>query len=488
VAGGAVMRWLTIGHSARHTAFMGVQIALATIVFALALVLAERHNHRFDLTPTKSFILSDEARRIAEGTHLPVRVTVFYNSQESGQRRLLEDLLQLFSDASSQISYRLLDLDRSPALAKKYGVSSFNTGVMEAGGQVYQLTSVDEEELANGLLKLTRRRHRTLCFVTGHGEHSPQDSGERTGYSEVAKALEKENSEIRILSTLPADGVPAACTVVILPGPKRDFLPGEADLLSRYLDSGGRVLLMIDPNAPESVVQFLARYDVRADNDLVVDERNRFYGADSFMPRVPIFDEGTFRKKLDTAAVFALARTVSPIEHTNNKRIKVLLIALTSPDSWARVGGGTVPEGTVRFRRETDKPGPLPVGLIVTDTPGGEGSKSSTSENAHEQSGALSAGKVGRMIVFGDSDFASNPYLNLLGNKDLFMSSVGVLTEDEELIAMRRKGLPRGSISPVYLTARQGRAIFWTAVVAEPTTFAALGILITWRRRRRGNR
>ena len=62
------------------------------------------------------------------------------------------------------------------------------------------------------------------------------------------------------------------------------------------------------------------------------------------------------------------------------------------------------------------------------------------------------------MIVFGDSDFASNLYLNLLGNKDLFMSSIGVLAEDEELIAMRHKGLPRGSLSPVYLTARQLRA------------------------------
>ncbi|MGD0946528.1 MAG: Gldg family protein [Candidatus Binatia bacterium] len=182
-----------------------------------------------------------------------------------------------------------------------------------------------------------RQQHRTLCFVAGHGEHSPQDSGERTGYSEVAKALEKENFEIPTLSTLPADGVPAECTVVILPGPTRNFLPGEADLLSRYLDSGGRVLLMIDPDAPESVVQFLAHHDVRAGNDLIADERNRFYGADSFMPRAPVFDEGTFRKSLDIAAVFALARTVTPIPDEGNKRIKVLLTALTSSDSWARV-------------------------------------------------------------------------------------------------------------------------------------------------------
>lgn len=467
---------------------MVLQIALAGVICAFLLIIAERHNHRFDLTPTKSFVLADEARRVAQGIHVPVRITVFYNSQEHGQRRQIEDLLQLFSDASPQISYRLLDLDRSPALAKKYGISSFNTGVMEAAQQLHPLSTVDEEEITNGLLKLTRGQQRVLCFITGHGEHSPQDAGERTGYSEVAKSLEKENFDIRTLGTLPSDGVPDECTVVILAGPTRGLLPGEADQLGRYLDSGGRVLVMVDPNAPDSVVQFLARYDVRAGNDLVVDERNRFYGADSFMPRVPIFDESTFRKNLDTAAVFALARTVTPIEDSRNARIKVLLIALTSPDSWARVDGGAVPDGSVRFRRETDKPGPLPVGLMVTDTPDGHGSAGTPSESAESPNDAPTAGKVGRMIVFGDSDFASNLYLNLLGNKDLFMSSIGVLTEDDELIAMRRKGLPHSSISPVFLTAWQGRLIFWIAVVAEPAGFMLLGMLIAWRRRRRGNR
>ena len=88
-------------------------------------------------------------------------------------------------------------------------------------------------------------------------------------------------------------------------------------------------MLMVDPGAPPSVVQFLARYGVRAGDDLVVDERNRFYGADSFMPRVPIFDEGTFRKNLDTAAVFSVARTVVPMED-EPPGWRVLLLALTS--------------------------------------------------------------------------------------------------------------------------------------------------------------
>jgi len=464
-----------LGHSARHAALLGIQVALAAALFALLLLLTERHNVRFDLTPTKSFVLSDEAERVARGVQVPVRITVFYNSQEHGQRRQTEDLLQLFNQASPNITYRLLDLDRSPALAKKYGISSFNTGVMETDAEVRELKGLDEEEITNGLLKLTRRGARTLCFVAGHGEHSPKDASDRTGYSEVAKALEKENFEIRTLDAVPADGVPADCTLIIIAGPTQNFLPGEADHLAQYLDRSGRVLLMIDPGAPPSVVQFLAQFDVRAGDDIVVDERNRFYGADSFMPRVPIFDEGTFQKNLDTAAVFSLARTVEPIDKPHGG-LTVLLVALTSPDSWARMGSDSVPEGQPKFRRETDKPGPLPVAVMVTDQ-----------HDAPAAMGATEASTTGRMIVFGDSDFASNLYLNLLGNKDLFMSSVGVLAEDEQLIAMRHKGLPRSSLSPVYLTARQGRFIFWTGVIAEPAAFALLGILITWRRRRRAS-
>ena len=454
----------------RQTALLALQVIMAAILFGLLLVLADGHNRRFDLTPTKSFELSDEARQVAQGLKVPIRITAFYNSQESEQRRQMADLLQLFHDASPRISYQLLDLDRSPALAKKYNISSFNTGVIETDGQLRELRSIDEEEITNGLLRLTRLEKRTLCFVTGHGEHSPKDAGDRSGYSEVAKALEREHFEVRTLDTVPSEGVPADCTMVLMAGPTRDLLPGEADHLSHYLERGGHLLVMVDPKAPDSVVQFLAQHDVRAGNDIVVDERNRFFGSDSFMPRVPIFDEGTFRKNLDTAAVFALARTVTPIAKEDSAS-RVLLLALTSAESWAHMDGSTIPEGKVQFRREVDKPGPLPVAVMVTTAPPGEG--------------ATKPGAGGRMIVFGDSDFASNLYLNLLGNKDLFMSSVGVLAEDQELIAVRRKGLPRSSLSPVSLTERQGRMIFLSAVILQPVGFALLGMLITWRRRRR---
>ena len=49
-------------------------------------------------------------------------------------------------------------------------------------------------------------------------------------------------------------------------------------------------------------------------------------------------------------------------------------------------------------------------------------------------------------MVFGDSDFATNFYLNLLGNKDLILSAIAVLAEDPALVAVRRKGMPSGTL------------------------------------------
>lgn len=458
----------------RHWVRLAIQVALAATLCGLITIWAERHNRRFDLTPTQSYVLSDAAATVAGGLKGPVRIIAFYNSQEPGQRRQMLDVLELFAAASPQITYRLADLDRSPALANKYGVSNFNSGVAESGNSVRLLRSIDEEEITGALLRLTRPETRTLCFVTGHGERQPQDISDRTGYSEVGKALQRESFEIRSIEFVAPEGGLGDCTVLIIAGPQRDFLDGEAVEIERYLDAGGRVMLLVEPQAPASVIDFLARNGVRAGNDLVVDERNRFYGADSFMPRVPIFDEGTFRKNLDTAAVFALARTMTPLDEAR-EGYRALLLAMTSPESYARIDGERISDEPVKFRRDVDKPGPLPVGVVVTGQPPTGG----------PESPPLPLSTRGQMIVFGDADFPSNLYLNLLGNKDLFMSSIGVLAEDPELVAVRRKGLPRSSLSPVSLTAEQGRLIFWVAVIVLPGICATLGTLITWRRQRR---
>ena len=465
------------GYGLRHAVILATQIALAAALFGLLLVSAERHNRRFDLTPSQAYVLSPGATRVAQGVQVPLRILAFYNSQDSDQRRQMDDILTLFADATPKLSYRLVDLDRSPALAKRYGVRSFGSGIMEIdGGEVRELRAIDEEEITNAILKLTRHKVRNLCFVTAHGERSPQDTDERRGYSLVGKAVEKEHFEVVTLDAVPIEDLAQKCTVIVLAGPKRELLDGEADSLTRFLQDGGRVLLLLDSDAAPSSIALARRHGVAVGDDVIVDERNRLYGADSYMARVPIFAKELFGSNLDTAAVFPVARSVEPAAETP-AGLAVLRIALSTDESYARVGATAPPDEEVHFRPEVDHPGPLTVGVLVASRESAPIPLDDTGTIDDSRRG------FGQMIVLGDADFASNLYLNVLGNKDLVLSCLGALAEDADLISVRRKSLPASSLSPIYLTADQGRTIFWIAVVILPGTFALLGILITWRRR-----
>jgi ABC-type uncharacterized transport system involved in gliding motility auxiliary subunit len=478
--------WLS--PSVRGALLLALQVALALVLFAVLELIAVRHNVRFDLTPTQAFVLSPSARQVAAEFDRPVRVTAFYSTQEEGQRREMLDLLEQFKSVAPALEFRLADLDRSPGLAKRYNVASYNSGVLEAEGRMLALRSIDEGEITHALLTLSRHRQRTLCFVTGHGERNPDSNDERSGYSEVAKALEGENFRIRALNTIPMQGVPEDCTVLILAGPSHDLLPGESEALERHLRAHGKVLVLVDPDAPRSVLDFLQHAGVQAGDNLIVDQSNRFIGADSFMPHVLRFRSETFRDGLQAPAVLALARTIRPFEVPAG--LRVTPIAATSPESWAFSGGK--PDEEPRFRPDLDQPGPLSVAVIVTYGKNGAPDREAeaSDEVAVTEEDLSAAGPTkGSMIVFGDSDFASNFYLNLLGNKDLFMSTVAVLAEDPALIAVRRKGLPRGTMSPISLTSRQARLVFWTAVIAVPLTFVLIGLgVVVYRRRQHGGR
>jgi gliding motility-associatede transport system auxiliary component len=454
----------------RGGAQLALQVGLAAALFVVLQLLVGRHNVRFDLTPTHAFALSATARQVAESIDKPVRITVFYNSQQGDQRRNTADLLDQFATAAPNLQYRLLDLDRSPALANKYGISSYNTGVVEMGDEVLPLRSIDEGEITSVLLSLSRTHPRGVCFVTGHGERDPQNADERSGYSELGKALERERFTVQSLRTVPADGVPPACTVVVLGGPSHDFAPGEADALRRYLDGGGRVLLLVDPDAPRSVLQFLAGFGIDARPDLIVDQQNRFVGADAFMPQVADFRTDIFRNRLTAPAVLSLARPIGRTE-TMPDGVQVISVARSGPDTWAMVNTAQPPDGEVRFRRDVDEVGPFSVGALATV-------KASQPNRP-----------AGQLMVFGDSDFASNFYLDLLGNRDLILSSIAYLAEDPTLVAVRRKGRPVGTLSPITLTAAQSRAIFWAAVLILPGVCLLVGGSMGLRRlRHRGGR
>ena len=84
------------------------------------------------------------------------------------------------------------------------------------------------------------------------------------------------------------------------------------------------------------------------------------------------------------------------------------------------------------------------------------------------------------VVVFGDSDFASNQLVDQLTNKDLLLNTIAWMVGEEDQLAVRSKG---GESQTLTLTIGQSLVVWLLSVLVAPGA-AMLGALLTWRMRR----
>jgi hypothetical protein len=139
-------------------------------------------------------------------------------------------------------------------------------------------------------------------------------------------------------------------------------------------------------------------------------------------------------------------------------------LAMTADSTWADVDR-RAPDGGPAFRPGRDRRGPLPIATFArVPVPGRDGTE-------------------GRLVVIGDSDFVTNLHLNVLGNRDLLLTTAELVARADALAAARPAGSPGGVFSPLTLTAREARLVFWGAVVAPSALFALAALAMARRRR-----
>jgi ABC-type uncharacterized transport system involved in gliding motility auxiliary subunit len=441
---------------ARPVVLLTVQIAVVAAILVCLVSLVHLHPWRLDLTPDRRFTLSPHTREVVQRIADDVRITVFYSSAASAVGREMADLLALYRDLQPRITVRHLDLDRSPGMAKRLGVSTYNTAVVEAGERREYVQLVTEEGVTAALLAVAGTPPVITYFVVGHGELDPRDSEERIGGSEAARALAAEGFLIRVLEG--AAEVPEDAGLVVLARPTRALGPAEVDALAAYVGRGGRVLVLADPGAPASVAGLVGRFGIELADDLVVDERGRLFGTDGLSARVAYVNQALVPRAPDVQALLPEAQSVRVVDAGG---VRADYLATTAEGTWADVDRRRA-EGAASFRPDRDRRGPLPVAALA-------------------RIGGPVAGE-GRLAVIGDADFATNLYLSVLGNRDLLLTVAGVVARDDALTAARPPAPPGGTFSPLTLTAREARLVFWGAVVAPVMLSAALAAVLARRR------
>jgi ABC-type uncharacterized transport system involved in gliding motility auxiliary subunit len=467
------------------------------LIFVIVLVLAilvlvnyflARHHHRFDFTQAKLHSLSDQSIKVLKNLKDEIRIKCFFREGNLSQSKM-ENLMKIYNYHSKKINYEFIDPDKNPGMVKRYDVTQDGTTIFESKDKESRITSSDEEDITNAIIKVSREKKKVIYFLEGHGEASIEDSEER-GYTQAKEELEKLAYDVKKLTLALSDTFPQDCSLLIIPGAKKHLLPDELATIRDYISRGGRVFFMVDPETAPGFKSFLAQYGIQLEDDLIVDTVSRLMGGDYFMPIVSEYEHHPITSKFRYATFFPFARSVNEAEK-KPEGISVNILAKTSSNSWSE---RQLEESQVTFNKDKDKQGPIPVAAVVTIKPKEEKEKGAEEEKAKPKKEkkevkakeeekikeAQNIKKEGRLAVFGDSDFASNHYFNYSGNGNFFLNTVNWLTEEADLISIQPK---TSSPRTIHMTATQGRMLFFVSLIILPLVVLVIGISV-WMRRR----
>ena len=468
---------------------VGVVIVLAIIVF-IQMILS-KYSTRIDLTETKKFSLASQTTQTLKGLKEDLLLQYLINPSAPSETQQAKDLMELYQHQSDKIKIEVIDPEKEPAKVKELAPVTLSAIYVRKGEQHEKVSPVDENNLTNAIMKLVKGEQRAIYFTTGHDEHPFADDNDRDGLSGMKKLLEEEGYQVKDLQLASQETIPQDAVAVVIAGPQRPFFETEFQTLDNYLKFGGRLLLMLDPENQSGLDKvFNEKYGIVFGNNYIIDNNPlmRIFGSGNALSPIasdleahPIVD--AFQSGLP-AVPFPITQSIKMVEKLPEGEQATVFLK-TGPTAWGETDIATLKTTQkVKNDPETDEQGPL--GLAVAITKPAEAKISDTTPEAKAETntpeGEESEEKPEtRLVVYGDSDFATNKLVN--NSYDLFINSINWLAKQEDLISIRPKD---DAGQPIMINKVDANLVFYISLIVMPLFIAILGISITVARKMRG--
>jgi ABC-type uncharacterized transport system involved in gliding motility auxiliary subunit len=477
-----------------RTGTLSASVLLMAALLLIVNYLGWKYHHRADWTGSHLYTLSEKSENVLGQLKRDVRFVVFL-APDNPLYEPVTELLSHYDAASQRVTVQIVDPAKNPVeaarLQSEYGTSAAGVFVVSGKdrraidsadlaefdysgmqmGQPPQMTGFKGEQLFTGaILQLEEGRKPKVLFTTGHGERSLDDR-EVHGLDSIQQILGPDNFELEEWASLGKPAVPAGTDLVVVAGPTSAFLKPELDALTAYLNGGGRMLVMVDPTLPQTagpglvptgLEAWLAGYGVKLGEDIVVDPANTLpsYSAQVFFSND--FGDHPITKPLSQARVPVLLNLARSVAKGNAAGLTVSELLKSSGEGWGETGLAHLE--TVG-KDAADVAGPVTLAVAV------------------EGGGAGNAGKKPlRLVVFGDSDFATNQLVQgNPANAVLLANSLNWLAERESLLTIPPKKTESVRLS---LTGGQMRSLYLLTLLLLPGIAVVLGAYVYTRRRR----
>jgi ABC-type uncharacterized transport system involved in gliding motility auxiliary subunit len=468
----------------RNARYGAITVASVLIVISLLVALnylSARRNVRWDLTENRIYSLSDQTVQLLRNLDAPVRFLVFDVEANFRTYRMLNE----YEFQSDLVNVEYVDPDRNPTRSREYEIDTYGTVIIEYGERTERVISRTEQDLTNSLIRALTGTEKIVYFVQGHNERDTT-STERDGYTSVTAALRRDNYTTQPLVLAQVQAVPDDASVVVVAGPTTDLFEPEVEALSRYLEAGGHLLMLLDPPiSPEGSMPnlsgLLTEWGIEPGINIVVDVSGMGQllgtGTDVSVPVVATYPQHPITDGFMLLTAYPLARAMTPIDGGTDGRFARTMIE-TSARSWAETNMAVLfDSGEVEFEADQgDVTGPVPIGAAVSTPVVVANDQPPTEEDTDE----VVITTETRLVAIGDSDFAANYALGIQGNQDLFVNTVNWLAQQENLIAIRPR---QAADTRLTLSASQLTGIFWLSILGVPAAVFGVG-LYSWSRRR----
>src|SRR5579872_1056274 len=455
-------QWLK-ARQTKYAAYATIYILVVMVAIVVANVLANRFDKSYDATSNKRYSLSPQTAKIVKGLKEDTTITYF---DQSTRFREGKDLLDEYANLSPKVKIKYVDPDKNPQAAREAGIRNFGTAIVQIGAKREEAKSMTEEGITGAFIRDLKSGNRTVCFVTGSGEHQIDESS-RDGLSQFKDLLSKDNYESKSISLLQQPAVPSDCTTLVVAGPTRNYEEPEVDAIKKYVEDGGRALLMLD--APlkagrseiadnDALASLLQSWGVTLDKDVILDLNpiGQLVGLGPQVALVTNYDSQPIVSDMKgTATGFPLSRSIE-VKNTDKTSVQKLVDSSSSSLATSNLNSAAV-----NVNDPKNKKGPLTLAAAGTYKTGKENSQ-------------------GRFVVVGSSSWLDNGFLSFNGNNDLALNTINWLSSDEDLISIRPK---ENEDRRITMTRAQLSWVRATSQFLLPGIVVVLGIGVWWKRR-----
>ncbi len=429
--------------------------ALLLFVLGTLAFLSSRYSIQTDITNNAGNTLSQASQKLL--LSLPDKVTITaYIKQGQPIRTQIGQLVDRYSRYKANLTLNFIDPDFEPEKTRELNIGPEGIIIVDYQERTEKLTFIDESSLTNALLQLTNANERWITFLTGHGERSPEGIANfDLGQFGKELAHRKINAQTLNLATLPA--IPDNSALLVIAAPKVALLAGEIAIIKGYIQRGGNLLVLTDPDNRQ-LTDLLKFVGIKQLDGIIVDSNSTLYGIDD--PGFILVSEYASHPVTKGFQTITLYPIGAALEIDGKTDFTSSALLSSSAKSWTETGAI---KGKISFDANAkEKQGPLAFAYALTRK---------FNETTQQ-----------RIVVVGDGDFLSNAYLGNVGNLDMGLKTVSWLIHDDRFINIPAK---IASDKSLQLTQTAVAAIGFGFLLIIPLVLIGTGFIIWHKRKQR---